>query len=359
MINHNDLIIIDEQKYYWDVQNECLIPIEFEENNNLNLNSNSNIKIENEWYMENYNIEFWESLLARPLDKDELKIIHGVWNENSMNVDIKVLQKNLVDKGCYIKSITNNVGNCLFESIASLELGENDLGIKPQNMIRKNIAAVLLLVKNSNYFFPKIELTPEELFNNINDIGFVKDNKTGEIFEYDYDMMIYDLNSNFSWERLPTELILMTISKLYNVEIHIHHNKDDYINKINVFTEPQEIIRLGQINEEHYFPILELPDEFKFDPEIIDEILQKEIKYDKYINKFKEWSKIIMDSIISNNTNNSNNSNNLEIKKNESNELNELNESNNFKIFKTNKNLTEEQIKDYDEISNFDNFSLI
>jgi len=365
----SDILIIDGNKFYWDINNECLIPYELIDdkiNTNLNTNSqkylthsidlyektinNTNAidddknDIKWEWYMENYDIDFWENVLGRKLYSDEMKLIHGIWNENSLNLNIKMLQKSIIQHHCYIKSMTTNVGNCLFESIASLGLGNNNLGIKPSIMIRKNLAAILLLVKTEVGFFPNLpNLTPEEIFLNQNEIEMIKDTNTNQIYMYDYDMMIYDLNLNYSWTRLPMEFLLMTISRIYQVEILIYHNKTDYVNKINVWDKINnnvsyieiEKIRLGQINEEHYFPLLELVDELKSNPDTIDEILEIEIKYDKYSKLFKKWSKIMMESIgISG-------------------------EANNSIIMKTNKSLSQEQIDDYNQISNFDNFSFV
>ena len=125
-------------------------------------------------------------------------------------------------------------------------------------------------------------MTPNELFDNINEIDIVKEKNTTNIHIYNYDTMIIDLNSNFSWERLPTEFIIMTISRIYKVKFLIYHNKTDYINKINVWDgiisdDLIEIIKLGQINEEHYFPVLDIPDELKNQSEIINEISNSEI----------------------------------------------------------------------------------
>jgi len=385
-----EILIIDNQKFYWNSNNECLLPYELIENNiyipnNNKNNNNNNDKDKNnnddinyddnnlEWYMENHDINFWENLLSRQLDFDEKKIFHGIWNEISLNLDIKMLQKNILKNFCYIKNITNNIGNCLFESLESLDLGNNDLNIKPSEMIRKNLASILLSVKTEIGFFQNLpNLTPEEIFLNHNDIEFIKDLKTKSIYIYDYDMMIYDLNSNFSWERLPTEFLLMAISRIYQVEILIYHNKTNYINKINVWTNVNDIdkIRLGQINEEHYFPLEELPNEFKYDKNILDEIINTDVKYDNYSKKFKKWSKIMINSMNSVNNNNTQNNNtqNNNIQNNDFNNL--IDFANSFKknnivdnlniteskIMKTNNKLTPEKIYDYEQISNFDDF---
>ena len=406
-MENNNILIIDGLKYFYDIDNNCLIPLDnfesklelteqyninekkkdiqtksslndnylnyslkkFEEVSN-NLDNDNKINEENldninEWYMENYDIDFWENILSRNLDKDERKIIHGIWNETSLNVDVKVLQKNIIKHNCYIKSITNNIGNCLFESLASLGLGDNDLGISTHSMIRKSLASVLLLAKTEIGFFPKINLTPEEIFTNANEIEFIKDKKTGEVYIYDYDTMIYDLNSSYSWERLPTEFILMALSRIYQVEIRIYHNLTDFINKINVLEdEPENIIRLGQINEEHYFPLLEIPDELKNDHDVVDEILNTKIVYDKCLKQFKKWSKIMMDSMMSLN-NISKNDNSIDNKSENCNQnynkiiLDNSNDLNTDTIImKTNK-LTIEQQEDYKQILNIEDFDII
>lgn len=410
-MNQSDILIIDGKKFYWDGENESLIPYELiDKNSNIGDEiSNEGCKMESkieikadskgandglnefndiawEWYMDNYDIDFWENVLGRHLDDGERKLIHGIWNENSLNVDIKMLQKNIIQHHCYIKSITTNIGNCLFESIALLGLGDNDLNVKPSTMIRKNLASLLLSVKTEIGFFPNLpNSTPEEIFLNYNEIEMIKDTCTEQVYVYDYDMMILDLGSNFSWVRLPMEFLLMTISRIYQVEILIYHNKTDYVNKINVWDKVSdgiisnveiEKIRLGQINEEHYFPLLELTDELKFDTDVINEILGTEIKYDKYINEFKKWSKLMMVSIgISCDENYHDVSGSrindetiggcilsdkqdypIDDDDDDNDNDNECNES---IIMKTNKFLTNEQIDDYNQISNFDDFSFV
>ena len=44
--------------------------------------------------------------------------------------------------------------------------------------------------------FFQINLTPQEIFNNINEIEFIKDERTGIVYlyDYDYDMMLFDLH---------------------------------------------------------------------------------------------------------------------------------------------------------------------
>ena len=369
----SQILIIDDTKFYWDTDNECLIPYELFNNNinqkninfmnnnkdiNKHINEDINEDTDNqEWYMDNYDISFWEKILSRQLDNEEKILFYRVWNENLLNVDIKMLQKQIIKNNCYIKGITNNIGNCLFESLASFGLGDNDLNIKPSEMIRKNVACILLLIKKEKGFFPNLKHnTPEEIFLNQNDIEFVKDKNTKLVYEYDYDMMIYDLSSIYSWTRLPTEFILMAISRIYQVEILIYHNNSDFINKINSCDKINNFndidkIRLGQINEEHYFPLLELPDELKYNNDVLDEIINTHIKYDHDTKKFKKWSKIMIESLNNYNTHNFDSTDN-----NINNNNDNLDES---VIMKSNNKLTEEQINDYMQIANFDEFENI
>ena len=389
MENNNNIVIIDNHKYFHDIEADCLIPIDSDDSDNLNdlnglndfdysysnktesnkkqsinksptnLSNLENTDIPNEWYMEHYSIDFWENILSRSLNSSEKKMFHNIWNENSLNLDIKVLEKNLIKHNSYIKNITGNVGNCLFESLGSLGLGSNDLNISPHKMIRKSLATVLLMVKTEVGFFPKIDLTPEEIFNNINEIEFVKDKKTSQVYVYDYDTMIYDLSTSYSWERLPTEFILMAVSRIYQVEIRIYHNTTDFANIINVLedgVEPENIIRLGQINEEHYFPLEKIPEYLTNNSDIIDYLTDKKIVYNESSIEFKKWSKTIMDSIGSSNNYNNENIENKKII--QDNPIPIIPCISNPIIMKTNK-LNMEQEEDYKQISNFEDFHML
>ncbi len=299
------ILVIDNNKFYWDANNMCLIPYELMSTQSISpIKSNKShqtTESDDEWYINNYDIEFWENILSRKLDFEEKSLFNQIWNENALNIDIKMLQKNIIQNKCYIKSITTNQGNCLFESLGALNLGENEFNILPNVMIRKNLAALLISVKTEIGFFPNLpNSTPEEIFLNYNEIEFIKDSKTGMVYEYDYDMMVYDLFTNYSWSRLPTEFLLMVISRIYNVKILIYHNKTNYINEINVWNTvdfENNVIRLGLINEEHYLPLLKLSDDLKHDKNIIDEILNVEIKYDDGIKKFNLWSKTMINTL--------------------------------------------------------------
>ena len=308
------------------------------------------------YYPQEPDIDLWSSFLNRELTEDEQKIIINVIVEDDLNNQIKSLHTNLKLNGSYyIPQLTNNVGNCLFESLMILELGNSDV-------IRKNIAALLLLVRNDRSFFPNLNLSPEEIFNNVNYVTEVYCVEDDKYYKYNYDMMIIDLYSNYSWSRLPTELILLAISKVYSVKINIHHNRHKFINTVNAWNNKLNIknINLGLINEEHYLPIIELSNDIIHEafgdifnyPEIYNELNNIPF-YDQERKKFHKWAKNIVSNIqVSTNVNtNINTSINTNENKKES--------SNNKINSKIELELNKILRKDLDEIDNIAEFEII
>jgi hypothetical protein len=232
--------------------------------------------------------DLWEGYLKRKLKKKEYEIIHDYLLENDTNLQIKSLHYNTILSGAFtIPKLTKNNGNCLFESLSHLGYG------KPSE-IRKNIAALLLLVRYNNDFFPKRDVCPEELFNNCNYEDLVKDGITNIVYEYDYDTMIVDLYRNHSWTRLPMQLILMTISRIYEVHIKIFSNKSDYVNVITVWEsdEPDiDTVYLGHINEEHYIPVIKISEDITRDAFLMEEFRKNYPRYISAKKKYHQWAK--------------------------------------------------------------------
>jgi hypothetical protein len=238
--------------------------------------------------------DLWESFLSRSLKKEERKIFHNYLLETDTNLQIKSLHYNLILNGPYsIPKLTKNNGNCLFESLSHLGYGA-------PSEIRKNTAALLLLVKNDYNFFPGLNTCPEELFINCNDLDVVKDGDTGKVYEYDYNVMIIDLYTNYSWSRLPMELILMAISRIYEVHIKIFSNKSEYINIVSVWNSNNsdnednldiDTVYLGHLNEEHYIPVIKLDNEIFSNQLLMDEFYNFYPKYISAKNEYHKWRK--------------------------------------------------------------------
>jgi hypothetical protein len=212
-----------------------------------------------------YDIEIWKTYLNRELTMDELVIINNFRLEFEFNKKLFDLYKIVNYKNLYIVKLTNLNGMCLFESLA-----ENNM----HDVLKKNILIILLEYKNiPNYFNNNID-TLHELFLKFNET--VDEN-------YTYEAMCQDIiqMNETSWTRIPTELILMIISKIYNVKIMIISNLSYNVNEIyegNMHTF--NVIYIGHIDECHYVPLhIKLPNiDYKF------------IKYENAKNKFYEWA---------------------------------------------------------------------
>jgi len=245
------------------------------------------MEAEDVYYPKTSDIETWESFLNRDLTIEEKLYLMDVVIEKGLNKEIYLLQENLKRDGTlYIPKLTSNVGNCLFESLEILGYGDAE-------QIRKNVSAVMTLCACKESFFPFIHQSIRNIFNNSNDIANVLDKDTEICYKYNYDMMLVDLYSNHTWSRLPTELILMVISRIYKIEILISHNNTQYISKINVWDDMPIIdsIRLGQLNEEHYVPIKQITDATSAD------MVNKKIKYVKAKNRFHKWARELVINI--------------------------------------------------------------
>lgn len=245
------------------------------------------MEAEDVYYPKTSDVETWESFLNRELTMEEKLYLMDVVIEKGLNKEIYCLQENLKRDGTlYIPKLTSNLGNCLFESLEILGYGDAE-------QIRKNVSAVMTLCSKDVSFFPFIHQSLHNIFTNSNDIATVLDKDENKSYKYNYDMMLVDLYSNHSWSRLPTELILMIISRIYKIEILISHNNTQYITKINVWNDMPIIasIRLGQLNEEHYVPIQQITNATSAD------IVTKKIKYVKAKNRFHKWAKELIINI--------------------------------------------------------------
>jgi hypothetical protein len=245
------------------------------------------MEVEDVYYPKTSDIETWESFLNRDLTMEEKLYLMDVVIEKGLNKEIYCLQENLKRDGTlYIPKLTSNVGNCLFESLEILGYGDAE-------QIRKNVSAVMTLCASNESFFPFIHQSIRNIFTNSNDIATVLDKDENKSYKYNYDMMLVDLYSKHSWSRLPTELILMVISRIYKIEILISHNNTQYITKINVWDDMPIIasIRLGQLNEEHYVPIKQITDAISAD------MVNKKIKYVKAKNRFHKWARELVINI--------------------------------------------------------------
>ena len=286
--NYNNNSIDMESSYLQDVIDDEFEFISLD-------NTNDIIQDKNLSYPSLPDFDYWINFLNRPLKYDENQILYDYFFENDMNLQIKSLHYNLISNGAFtIGKLTKNNGNCLFESLSYLGYGDS-------LDIRKNIGALLLSVKNDCNFFPHKKICPEELFINHNDIGLVKEKYTGKIYEYDYDAMVLDLYKNNSWTRLPMELILMALSRVYEIQFKIYSNKSEYVHCISVWTPTDtniDVVYLGHINEEHYVPVVKLNDDIVKNYELMDEYMKNYPVYTSAKKNYHNWAKNITSNYI-------------------------------------------------------------
>lgn len=84
-----------------------------------------------------------------------------------------------------------------------------------------------------------------------------QDNK---LYKYSYEIMCQDVATDCSWGNLHAELLLLVVSRIYNVQFEVTANEFEKITYRHAFENGEEmnhlpIIRLGHIFENHYVPI--------------------------------------------------------------------------------------------------------
>lgn len=195
-------------------------------------------------------------LKKKTFSKKEKELADDFRSEMFMNQQLHKLHTICRKKNLIIPKLTNLDGNCLFESLIYHGIAEK-IGD-----LRLFLAKLMLLYKNDKNFLPNITESMAEMFEHINEILYVKyeTDNANHYCHYTYDVMCHDLANMYSWKRLPTELILMVISFVFNLKIVILNSLSEYENVIFITNDTSEennpkIIYLGIINDLHYVPI--------------------------------------------------------------------------------------------------------
>lgn len=167
--------------------------------------------------MEQYNPNAWRNKIGRNLTKKEFAIIKDSGYEYRMNLKINEIQIKLNMIGFKISDLSDLEGNCMYESI-----GQN---------IYENIETIKVKIRNhmekwrNEQVINGNEMTLEEIFGIYNEIEFIKVN--GKREKYTFDLMLIDLLQDNGWQRMPTEILLYVISKIYNKKIIIFRNNNN------------------------------------------------------------------------------------------------------------------------------------
>lgn len=204
----------------------------------------------------------WIQYLGRLLTKEESSLLERCKSEMYMNKLLSGLYSQASKKSLCVGALTEADGNCLFHSLVFHKLGNNATDL------RRYISVLMFVFQKKENLFPNMKESLEELFNNINEIETVARNDGLEC-KYTYEVMCKDLSNEYTWSRLPTELIITLISFIFRVEIIIITNMNDYEQKINAYQGSDigylETIYLGLVDEFHYVPLIKItnPEDYK------------------------------------------------------------------------------------------------
>jgi hypothetical protein len=194
--------------------------------------------------------------VKRELTINEKKLIKNMIYEEKLNESIKKLINRV--NGLYIPELTNLYGNCCFEALKINGV------IDDVKRFRKDLAYFMYIFRDYKNLLYNEESSLKELFYMYNEIEHVIDNNA-TLYVYNYDMMCKDLSINYSWERLPTELILLVISLLLEIKIIIYYDDSNFVHTISAKKEFEHEVYLGHINGCHYVALIKNMDEDKKD----------------------------------------------------------------------------------------------
>lgn len=219
----------------------------------------------------------WRKYLKRNLTPKEYYILENYKTELKLNKDVSGLHEKCFINNLYVPLLSNSDGNCMFQSLNYHKIGSSIVSL------RRGLATIMYLFKDQKNFIWS-DTTLKEMFDPFNDIEYVarnikSTNEYGEevitkkFYKYTFNIMCQDLSNNYSWGKLPTELILRVISYLYKVEIVIINSSPDSVDiTINSHQNVEEgvpalrRIYLGQLDESHYLPIEMLKDGEEAEP---------------------------------------------------------------------------------------------
>lgn len=237
---------------------------------------------------------------------------HRLKCEDYMNRMLQRLTEHSIPKGYKVFELTKLQGNCFFESLVDLGFGESI------EHLREAISYILYEFRDYPGFFPNQPTeTLRNLFVATNEIEVVYDVDKKKVLKYTYELMCRDLTSDGAWERLPTQLIMLLLSYLFDLKFVIFNSEHD--NMLEVEYDPKEkkkitenetqsetedtekktisekeIVCLGHLSDCHYVPMVELDGElhettrvpmYKNIDKEIDRLKQE---YHDYMSEYKQ-----------------------------------------------------------------------
>ena len=219
------------------------------------------------------NIHTWNKYLDRELHTEEKYLFNSVKMEKILNTYINKINELILSRNLEISDLSSNDGNCLFDSLTKLGYGNSS------DELRKSITYLMYIFKDYKNFFTDQQESLSELFTIFNEIELVYCKNTCKVYKYNFDIMCQDMYESCNWTRLNTQLVLMFISKIFNINITII-NDNGFETTIHLGDNNADNIFLAHINESHYLPISKFED--------INNL--KNIEYTDMKNEFIKWA---------------------------------------------------------------------
>lgn len=246
---------------------------------------------------ENYYIR-WASLLGRILTPEEKALFTGYESENAYNQRFFNLESHCRELGVQIKNLTISDGNCLFHSLHTHKIGLSKpypsepqcpelTGVKEiddqllasfnlehsewSSLVSANILQyrkfLSWIIYNNleSKLFNNNPFNLRELFVNFNTVPIAKiaeKNEAGEKYVFrrnGTNAICKMLATNNTWTELPTDRILMLISRIHKVRIiSISDRKAPFVDEYNT-NDPNDptvkTIYIGYLQGYHYLGV--------------------------------------------------------------------------------------------------------
>ena len=220
----------------------------------------------------------WERYLERDLVKSEKTLLTDMKSEVHMNRMLRNLREISDAKKLYVPILTEQSGNCMFESLVYHEL------MPDEQSLRNLLGLIMLKFADHKNFFPEQDETLREIFNMSNEITHVFSRDDKCFYKYSFETMCCDLTREFSWTRLPTQLILMVASFIFKINIIIIDDSSEYEHKIDMHSNDNlRTIYMGHLGEIHYVPLQHN------NGETYDEIYYDDVKHEFFKWGIKMW----------------------------------------------------------------------
>jgi hypothetical protein len=207
-----------------------------------------------------YDFKIWSDYLKRPLKKEEENILSKAQFEHHINNQLRAINEKSKENNVCFAHTTNLHGNCFFESLQYHKIITN------HEEFRKDLAYLMYIFQDIPNFIPGFKIPLKEIFNEFSsdEIQIVFNHKDKKYYKYTYDAMCQDVASSTSWTKLPIQIIISVIAKIFDLQFIVYSISESnsiYVGKFPDISDEEvktlnlKKIYLGNIAEFHYVPL--------------------------------------------------------------------------------------------------------